>query len=141
MANEITVNIAAPKQMNILVRRPAGLRLSSRSSPMAPPSTAASSSRTMVLDSKSGELMCARKSCSIRSHLRFWRIVTEDSEDSALLASLALIKDGGRLARDVDVGHSAQPCWILRHGIRHLIAFHRDHIVRTRRTRQRRIPQ
>src|SRR5215472_8073736 len=46
---ERIVNIAAPKQMNMLVRKPAGLRLSSRSRPITPPRIAASVRRTRVL--------------------------------------------------------------------------------------------
>src|SRR5215471_3809867 len=47
------VNIAAPKQMNMLVRRPAGRRFSSRSRPMIPPRTAANSRRTRVFENRS----------------------------------------------------------------------------------------
>src|SRR5580700_4627469 len=43
-----TVNIAAPKHMNILVRRPAGLWRSCRSKPITPPSIAARSRRARV---------------------------------------------------------------------------------------------
>src|SRR5215469_1767999 len=45
---ERIVNSAAPKQMNILVRRPAGRCLNWRSSPMMPPRTAATNSRRSV---------------------------------------------------------------------------------------------
>src|SRR5579883_934368 len=48
--SESTVYIAAPKQIKIFVRRPAGLCLSCRSSPIAPPSSAATTSRTIVVD-------------------------------------------------------------------------------------------
>ena len=47
--------MAEPKQMNMLVRKPAGLWLNSRSSPMIPPSAAARISRTIVLDSTSAD--------------------------------------------------------------------------------------
>ena len=41
--SEISVKIAAPRQISILVRNPAALRLNSRSSPMAKPQPTASS--------------------------------------------------------------------------------------------------
>ena len=62
---ERTVNMAEPKQINILVRRPAGRRLIARSSPMMPPRTAASVSRTMVLESRSASDMCGRMKASV----------------------------------------------------------------------------
>ena len=48
---ERTVNIAAPKQINIFVRSPAGLWRSCRSSPMIPPRMAATNRRSMVEES------------------------------------------------------------------------------------------
>src|SRR3981189_74808 len=49
-ASDRTVNSAAPKQINMLVRRPAGLCLTSRSIPMIPPRNAASTSRARELE-------------------------------------------------------------------------------------------
>src|SRR5438270_49159 len=45
--SESSVNMAAPKQMNILVRKPAARCLNSRSSPMRPPRIAATTRRTI----------------------------------------------------------------------------------------------
>src|SRR5579864_754980 len=59
------VNRADPKHINILVRSPAGLRLSSRSRPIIPPRTAASTSRTIAFDSRSSSVMCGKARASM----------------------------------------------------------------------------
>src|SRR5579864_153420 len=58
---ERMVNSAAPKEINILVRSPAGRRLSSRSRPMNPPSTAASNRRRMLCPSGPSQAICGKK--------------------------------------------------------------------------------
>src|SRR5260370_18094092 len=52
--------MAGAKQMNILVRKPAGLRFSSRSRPITPPKIAASVRRTRVFENRLA-IACAKK--------------------------------------------------------------------------------
>jgi hypothetical protein len=70
--------MAAPKQMNMLVRRPAGLCLISRSRPITPPRNAARTSRTIISDSNVAmgvwtPIRCQKPSMHFSRRLR-WRV-------------------------------------------------------------------
>src|SRR5215475_5478079 len=87
--------MAAPKQMNMLVRRPAGRRFSSRSRPMMPPRTAASSSRARVFENRSWSEKVGKNS----------KIMGERSPIVAPLLVHRAIDHGSGLARSANCGN------------------------------------
>src|SRR5437588_2070374 len=129
---ESMVNIAAPKQINMLVRRPAGRCFSSRSRPMMPPSAAASNKRRIVLESKSSSKWCDKLSVAV---------IIENPAWFQLPILVQTTVDGGPcLPRSLYYGNRAQPFGKCMDSKAHLVPLECDHIIggpcRTTKTNQ-----
>src|ERR1041384_3910155 len=131
---ERMVNMAAPKQINIFVRSPAGLRLSSRSSPIKPPSAAASSRRARSC-CKIDQSMCGRKNRML------FIIQIAGKRPSSQLSAHCPIDDSPCSGGSADCGNSTEPLGKLLYRAGHAVAGKGDDVVgRLRRTGERLLP-
>src|ERR1700746_3339376 len=114
------VNSAAPKHMNMLVRRPAGRCLNGRSKPISPPRNAAKIRRSSV----SGT---SPSSCGRNAKRKY--VIGKTAWILAPESASGAIDQRPRAARSVNNGNKLQVLREQPHGVGDLISFNSDNIV------------
>src|SRR3954447_15008693 len=127
--------MAAPKQMNMFVRRPAGLCFVSRSNPMAAPSRDATSNRATNIDSIA--MCCCGKRRLINSCIGYGSGECAGFYQQLCSASHAFVEHAALLSRNMENCERLHRLRMLRHHLGHLVAIKGEHVIALRQWKRK----